>query len=157
MVKDLAAHMWLGDLWWTFIWNFISMTQLSYGTAKSVVRLPHVCEPALCAAGQVRSPPGVLEGQHSFLAVMVTFFMVFTLNLIKTSLLRVIHRSSPCWCLLGNFLNNFLSWLSEEKPPPSLHSVEVSSGSFHWCGYGLLFIPRPPTGLKQAWDKPHCD
>lgn len=78
--------------------------------------------------------------------------MMFTLNLIKTSLPRIIPASKPCRYLLGNFLNNFLSWVNEKTPPPSiplkhhLEAINAAMASVHFS-----------TGLMQVWNRPHCD
>lgn len=76
--------------------------------------------------------------------------MMFTLNLIKTSLPRIIPASKPCRYLLGNFLNNFLSWVNEKTPPPSiplkhhLEAINAAMASVHFS-----------TGLMQVWNRPH--
>ena len=78
--------------------------------------------------------------------------MMFTLNLIKTSLPRIIPASKPCRHLPGNFLNNFLSWVNEKTPPPSiplkhhLEAINAAMASVHFS-----------TGLMQVWNRPHGD
>ena len=116
------------------------------------MRLPNVWKPALHTVGQVRSSPGVLECQHPSLTVMVTFFMMFMLNLIKTSLPRIIPASKPCRYLPGNFLNSFLGWVNEKAPPPSIplkHHLEAISAAMASVHFS--------TSLLQVWSRPQCD
>ena len=115
------------------------------------MRLPNVWKPALHTVGQVRSSPGVLECQHPSLWWWLSLWCSL-LNLIKTSLPRIIPASKPCRYLLGNFLNNFLGWVNEKTPPPSIplkHHLEAISAAMASVHFS--------TGLLQVWNRPHCD
>lgn len=78
--------------------------------------------------------------------------MMFMLNLIKTSLPRIIPASKPCRYLPGNFLNSFLGWVNEKAPPPSIplkHHLEAISAAMASVHFS--------TSLLQVWSRPQCD